>query len=88
MMLYNLFQIGACGSAETAFAAMSLREGRIPPTLNVENVDDACDESLLKIVVGQCDVATGSNELKKLVLKNSFGFGGTNVSLLLAEFKN
>ena len=86
--MVNLFQIGACGSAETAFAALALKEGRVPPTLNVDNVDDACDEKLLKIVVGSCEAMTSSSDLPKLVLKNSFGFGGTNVSLLLSEFKN
>jgi 3-oxoacyl-(acyl-carrier-protein) synthase len=65
-----------------------LKEGRIPPTLNVENVDDTLDENLLRIVSERFEQKNESNDIPKLVLKNSFGFGGTNVSLLLAEFKD
>jgi 3-oxoacyl-[acyl-carrier-protein] synthase II len=68
---------------------LALKEGRIPPTLNLESADESLDENLLKIVSGK--VLTESEKtsiVKRLVLKNSFGFGGTNVSLLLSEFRN
>ena len=76
-----------CGSAETAFAALALKEGRIPPTLNVTNIDDIFDNNLLKIVSEKVEEKANANNSVKLILKNSFGFGGTNVSLLLAEFR-
>ena len=79
--------MGAAGSVESAFVALSLERKVIPPTINLEKCDDQMEvKGKIKVIQ---DVVTDSNETskhQKLVLKNSFGFGGTNVSLLFGEF--
>ncbi|WP_182357610.1 KasA/KasB family beta-ketoacyl-ACP synthase [Tomitella gaofuii] len=65
--------IGAVGALEAALTVMSLREGVIPPTLNLENQDPEVD---LDVVAG--GPRTGTFDA---AISNSFGFGGHNVSL-------
>ena len=67
--------LGAAGAAEAAASILALREGLIPPTINHEVPGEDCD---LDYVVG-----TEAREKKiSVVLSNSLGFGGHNVSLL------
>jgi 3-oxoacyl-[acyl-carrier-protein] synthase II len=67
--------LGAAGAVEAAITALSLRHQVIPPTLNYDNPDP------------ECPVNVVANEARPQAmthaLSNSFGFGGTNVSLLL-----
>jgi 3-oxoacyl-[acyl-carrier-protein] synthase II len=70
--------LGAAGGIETAFLALSLHHSLIPPTINHEEPDPACG---LSVVSGQA--REGKIEV---ALKNSFGFGGTNASLVLRRF--
>jgi 3-oxoacyl-[acyl-carrier-protein] synthase II len=66
--------LGAAGSAEAIFAILALRDGVVPPTLNLDNPSPSCDIDL---------VAKEARERRvKYVLSNSFGFGGTNASLI------
>jgi 3-oxoacyl-[acyl-carrier-protein] synthase II len=66
--------LGAAGSAEAIFAILALRDGVVPPTLNLDNPSPSCDIDL---------VAKHARERRvKYVLSNSFGFGGTNASLI------
>src|SRR5712691_4748810 len=66
--------LGAAGSAEAIFAILALRDGVVPPTLNLDNPSPSCDIDL---------VAKHARERRvKCVLSNSFGFGGTNASLI------
>ncbi len=66
--------LGAAGSVEAIFAILALRDGVAPPTLNLDNPSPSCDIDL---------VAKQARERKvKYVLSNSFGFGGTNASLI------
>ncbi|HYM33131.1 MAG TPA: beta-ketoacyl-ACP synthase II [Candidatus Cybelea sp.] len=67
--------LGAAGSVEAIFSILAIRDGIAPPTLNLENPSDGCDVDLvpLKAKRRKIDVA----------LSNSFGFGGTNASLIL-----
>lgn len=69
--------LAASGSLETAFTSMSLKEGTIPPTLNVSGRDSCCNISLVKKV---------TRRKIRLALTNSFGFGGVNAALLLKRF--
>ena len=56
---------------------MAMNEGIAPPTLNLENPDEGCDIDL---------VALKAKERKiDAVLSNSFGFGGTNASLVMKK---
>jgi 3-oxoacyl-[acyl-carrier-protein] synthase II len=66
--------LGAAGVVEAIFSILAIRDGILPPTINLENPDPACD---LDYVPGSAREA----ELR-VVLSNSFGFGGTNGSLV------
>ena len=70
--------LGAAGGLETVFTVLALREGRIPPTINYEDPDPDCD---LDYVPNEARSASIS-----LALSNSFGFGGTNATLVLARW--
>ena len=69
--------LGAAGAIEAAFTALALRDQIAPPTLNLDNpsVDSAID--LLPLKARQMKINTA--------LSNSFGFGGTNASLILGR---
>ena len=66
--------LGGAGGLEAGIACLTLRHQILPPTINYETPDPACD---LDIVPNTARPAT-----VRSVLSNSFGFGGTNVSLL------
>ena len=70
--------LGATGSAEAAFTIMALTHSFIPPTINYETPDPDCD---LNYTPNQ-----GVARDIPYALSNSFGFGGTNASLLLKKF--
>jgi 3-oxoacyl-[acyl-carrier-protein] synthase II len=70
--------LGAAGGLESAIAAMTIRHGIIPPTINLENPDEGCDLDYVPNVARQ---APGI----KHVLSNSFGFGGTNATLIFSR---
>jgi 3-oxoacyl-[acyl-carrier-protein] synthase II len=66
--------LGAAGVVEAIFTILAIRDGIVPPTINLENPDPACD----------LDYVPGSARRMplKVALTNSFGFGGTNGSLV------
>jgi 3-oxoacyl-[acyl-carrier-protein] synthase II len=70
--------LGAAGVAEAIFSAKALQDQVIPPTINLENQDPECDLDYTPNVARDAKVRT--------VLSNSFGFGGTNGSLILRAF--
>ncbi len=70
--------LGAAGVAEAIFCAKAIQEQVIPPTINLENQDPECDLDYTPKVARDARVKT--------VLSNSFGFGGTNGSLILRAF--
>ncbi len=66
--------LGAAGSVESIFAIRAINEGIVPPTLNLDNPSDGCDIDL---------VPHHAKERKvRNALTNSFGFGGTNATLI------
>jgi 3-oxoacyl-[acyl-carrier-protein] synthase II len=67
--------LGASGAIEIAICALALRRGWLPPTVNLEAPDPACD---LDFIRGE-----GRDAQPEHVLTNSFGFGGVNASLVL-----
>jgi len=68
--------LGAAGSVEAIFSILAMRDGIAPPTLNLDNPSEGCDIDL---------VPRKAKERKiRRVLSNSFGFGGTNASLIFA----
>lgn len=66
--------LGAAGAVEAIFTILAIRDGIVPPTINLENPDPACD---LDYVPG-----TARRMPLRVALSNSFGFGGTNGSLV------
>ncbi len=71
--------MGAAGAIETIVTALTLRDGIIHPTINLENPDPKCD---LDYVPGQSRRAD-----VKVALKNAFGFGGQNACLILQRWE-
>ncbi|HEX2151401.1 MAG TPA: beta-ketoacyl-ACP synthase II [Stellaceae bacterium] len=69
--------LGAAGSVEAIFSILALRDGIVPPTLNLENPSPSCDLDLVP--------KTAQERQVKYVLSNSFGFGGTNASLIFGH---
>ena len=68
--------LGASSALEIAIAAQSIKESLIPPTINTTNLDPECKISLVTEPV---------NRKIHYALKNSFGFGGINISLVLSR---
>lgn len=68
--------LGAAGAVEAIYAVKALESGIMPPTLNLETVSEACQGIDLVPKVAK-------EKALKTVLSNSFGFGGTNASLIL-----
>jgi 3-oxoacyl-[acyl-carrier-protein] synthase II len=66
--------LGAAGAVEAIFSILAIRDGILPPTINLENPDPACDLDYVPRTARQAQV--------RIALSNSFGFGGTNGSLV------
>ena len=71
--------IGAAGAAEAIFTILALRDQVIPPTINLENQDPACDLNYTP------NTATATKH--EVGLSNSFGFGGTNGSVAFKRLR-
>jgi 3-oxoacyl-[acyl-carrier-protein] synthase II len=71
--------LGAAGAVESAICALALAEGKVPPTINLEDPDDAC-------VLDYVPLTARERRLRH-VINNSFGFGGTNCSLVMSRFE-
>ncbi len=69
--------LGAAGSVEAIFCLLAMRDNIIPPTLNLDNPDEGCDIDLVPHKAKERNV--------NIALSNSFGFGGTNISLLFKK---
>ncbi|MEW5703624.1 MAG: beta-ketoacyl-ACP synthase II [Pseudomonadota bacterium] len=69
--------LGAAGSTEAIFTILAMRDGVVPPTLNLDNPSEGCDMDLVPHQAKEREV--------KAVLSNSFGFGGTNASLVFTS---
>ena len=70
--------LGAAGAVEAIFSILAIRNQVIPPTMNLDNQDPACDLDYTPNAARDARVKT--------VVSNSFGFGGTNGSLVFREF--
>ena len=69
--------LGAAGAIEAIFSILAIRDNICPPTINLDNPDDGCDLNY------SANEATHKNI--KYSLSNSFGFGGTNASLIFCD---
>jgi 3-oxoacyl-[acyl-carrier-protein] synthase II len=69
--------LGAAGGVEAVFSVMAIRDQVAPPTINLENPDEGCDLDY---------VPNTAREMKiDVSLSNSFGFGGTNGTLVFKK---
>jgi 3-oxoacyl-[acyl-carrier-protein] synthase II len=72
--------LGGSGGIETVFTALTISEGIIPPTINLDHPDENCDLDYVPNKARKMDVKTA--------MTNSFGFGGTNATLILKKYPN
>lgn len=72
--------LGAAGGVETVFTVLTINDNVIPPTINLDNPDPECDLDYVPNVSRKTNVRTA--------MTNSFGFGGTNATLILKEYPN
>jgi 3-oxoacyl-[acyl-carrier-protein] synthase II len=70
--------LGAAGAIEAAATILSIKHGVVPPTINYENPDPDCD---LDYVPNKA-----RNLIIQVALNNSFGFGGTNATLVFRRY--
>ena len=70
--------LGAAGGVEAIFSLLTVRDGIIPPTINLENPGEGCDLDYVPNTAREQDV--------NIAISNSFGFGGTNGSLVFRKF--
>ena len=69
--------LGAAGAIESIFCIKAINRGIIPPTINLENPDPLCDLNYTPLVSSEKEVTVAMN--------NSFGFGGTNSTLVFKK---
>ena len=72
--------LGASGGVELIFCILALRDGVIPPTINLENPDPLCDLDYTPNTARQRQIS--------IAMSNSFGFGGHNGSLVIGKLRN
>ena len=70
--------LGAAGGIEAAFSVLALHHSVIPPTINLDDPEDGCDLDYVPHHAREADI--------RVAISNSFGFGGTNASLVLRKF--
>src|ERR1700722_10680547 len=69
--------LGAAGSVEAIFCLLAMRDGIVPPTINLENPDVVTALNLVPLTAQKREV--------NVAMSNSFGFGGTNAALILSK---
>jgi 3-oxoacyl-[acyl-carrier-protein] synthase II len=67
--------LGAAGAIEAGFCALAIRDGIVPPTINLDNPGEGCDLDFVPHKARKVSL--------KAAMSNSFGFGGTNASVIL-----
>ncbi|MCY8001687.1 beta-ketoacyl-ACP synthase II [Bacillus haynesii] len=71
--------LGAAGGIEAIFSVLAIKEGIIPPTINIETPDEDCDLDYVPDQARRQDV--------NVVLSNSLGFGGHNATLIFKKYE-
>jgi 3-oxoacyl-[acyl-carrier-protein] synthase II len=72
--------LGAAGAIEATFTILSIRDGKLPPTINYEVEDPTCDLDYVPNEARDADV--------KVAVSNSFGFGGHNACVVFQRFED
>ena len=71
--------LGAAGAVESIFSVLAIRDGVLPPTINLDNPGEGCDLDFVADGARKADV--------RVALSNSFGFGGTNGTLIFRRYE-
>jgi 3-oxoacyl-(acyl-carrier-protein) synthase len=71
--------LGAAGGVEAVISILALERGILPPTINLENPDPECDLDYIP--------NTARKKQVDIAISNSFGFGGTNATLVFRKFR-
>jgi 3-oxoacyl-[acyl-carrier-protein] synthase II len=71
--------LGAVGAVEAVYTLLSLQHGILPPTINYENPDPECDLNYVPNVAQKVPI--------RVAMSNSFGFGGTNGSIVFKKYE-
>ena len=71
--------LGAAGGTEAVFSVLAIRDGIAPPTINLENPGEGCDLDYVPNVAREMPI--------DVAMSNSFGFGGTNGTLIFSRFR-
>jgi 3-oxoacyl-[acyl-carrier-protein] synthase II len=71
--------LGGSGAVETIFSLLAIRDGIIPPTINLEHPDSECDLDFTPLTAREYKIST--------VLSNSFGFGGHNACVIVSKLR-
>ncbi len=71
--------LGAAGAAEAIFSLLAIRDGVLPPTINLDTSDPTCDLDYIPNEARRAEVNT--------TVSNSFGFGGHNASIVLSRYE-
>ena len=75
--------LGAAGAMGAFAAVLAIHHGVVPPTINLENIDPACGDLGLNFTPN-----TAVRRTVNAALANSFGFGGTNASIVVARLQD
>lgn len=78
--------LGAAGNLEAAFTILACQNGHLPACLNLENIPEQLKS--INFVQKTPKSWTTTNGQRRIALKNAFGFGGTNATICVAEFKD
>ena len=70
--------LGAAGGIEAAFTVLAVHHGVVPPTINLDDPDPECDLDYVPHTARQANL--------RVAISNSFGFGGTNASVVVRQF--
>ena len=69
--------LGAAGAIESIFSIMSIQDGIVPPTINLHEPGPDCDLDYTPLTARDANI--------RIAMNNSFGFGGTNSSLVFSK---
>jgi 3-oxoacyl-[acyl-carrier-protein] synthase II len=69
--------LGGAGGVEAVFTALAIHTGTIPPTINLDNPDKACDLDYVPNTARKKEITAA--------MSNSFGFGGTNAVIVMSK---